>query len=302
MERLCRKAARVVFLGVVLAALPVCLWAYGGEGGGGGEGTDNTFGGSAGGPPSIWEIDPDMEGATGGDVEGDTIQLDTPTEQNIKKELKEQYEALGGEEGTGKSFEEWSRTERADKVVIQVIREEELEEALGEAAGAHRTVVILEVADQAGQVAQIGLSFAAPVGLGTSVGLDASRAFADAYKKAKAEGKSTSEAIAIGLKNAGVKGVTTTITAGTLGNVAGKTWNKAKKIPFNPNKMQSTVKKGANILTTAGLKTTEFGVNAGLDEVRDKALEQSPNNQAPTPGTTSSSYGQPNLSGVQHVY
>lgn len=289
MERLFRKAARVVFLGVVLAALPACLWAYGGDGGGGadGGGGENTIGDPQGGPPDLWEIDPDLENLTDEEVAEGTVELSTPLEDKISEELKNVFDDLGGEDGTGLTYEEWIRTERAGKAAVQVILEENLAEAFDEAEWADRKVIGLEYVDKAGEVTQIVISFVPVVGTGTSVGLDAGRAFANAYNKALEEGKSWEEAVEIAAIHASTKGVTTAITAGSLGNLAGKTWSKAGKIPFNPNKMQSIAKKGANILTTAGIKVTEFGVNAGADELRDQALENSPTNQAPAPSHSS---------------
>ncbi|MFW5792201.1 MAG: hypothetical protein ACOCVU_06015, partial [Desulfohalobiaceae bacterium] len=295
MERLFRKATGVVLLGVVLAALPVCLWAYGGGGGGGagsgggadGGGGENSFGGSPGGPPDLWEIDPDLENLADGEVAEGTLELSTPLEDKISAELENVFEDLGGEDGTGLTYEEWIRTERAGRAAVQVILQEDLAEAFDEAEWAHRKVIALDKVDKFGEDVQVVISFVPIVGTGASVGLDAGRAFANAYKKAMEEGKSWEEAVEIAAIHASTKGVTTAITAGSLGNLAGKTWSKAGKIPFNPNKMQSIAKKGANILTTAGLKITEFGVNAGADELRHQAQKNSPTNQAPAPSHSS---------------
>lgn len=293
MERLCRKAARVVFLGVVLVALPVCLWAYGGDGGGGagggggadGGGGGNSIGGSPGGPPDLWEIDPDLENLTDGEVAEGTVGLSTPLEDKISTELKNVFDDLGGEDGTGLTYEQWIRTERAGKAAVQVILEENLAEALDEAEWADRKVIGLEYVDEAGKITQVAISFVPAVGTATSVGLDAGRAFADAYNKARKEGKSWEEAVEIGAKHASTKGVTTAITAGSLGKVAGNLWSKGKKIPLA--KLTPAAKKLAHVTTSLGIKVTEFGVNAGADELRNQALENSPTNQAPAPSHSS---------------
>jgi hypothetical protein len=112
------------------------------------------------------------------------------------------------------------------------------------------------------------------------VTLDAGRAFADSYNKALAEGKTTAEAIKIGLKQSAIKGVTTAITAGTLGNAAGSTWNKAKNI--NPNSVKSVAKAGSNFIGTGVLKTGENVINDIADAGRN-AISNAPANQSPTP-------------------
>lgn len=234
--------------------------------------TSSYTGGTTG--PDTWDIDPDLTDATGEEISGDTINLEHP----ITTGLRDVFENLGGQEGTGMTFEQWSKTARAGKAVVQMIREEDQANAKGEAGSANTSVVVLEWVDWTGQKVQTVLSFCPPVSATVSTALDAGRGFADAYNKALEQGHSTAEAIDIGLKKGIVKGVTTAITSKTLGNAAGNTWSKAKNI--NPNSVKSVAKAGSNLIGTAGLKTGENLANAGFDAALP---DPGPTNQAPQP-------------------
>lgn len=281
------RRAREALIGFVATALllagplSVSVHAYGGggEGGGGGRewgGSSTSGGGGTSWGPNIWDIDPDLTDATGEEIEGGTVDLGNP----MTSQLQQIFVQLGGEQGTGQSFDDWMKSSRAAKAMVQISLEGEQGEAAGEAAGAHRTVVVLEWVDWAGQKVQVVLGFCPPLSAPWSVTLDAGRTFADAYNKALGEGKSTAEAIEIGMKQAAMKGVTTAITAGTLGNAAGDTWNKAKNI--NPNSVKSVAKAGANLIGTGALKTGENVINDLADAGRN-AISNAPANQAPQP-------------------
>ena len=282
------KHVLFVFAGFILALLiqagPMSSHghAYGGGGGGGGGGGDGegVIGArppaTGGGGPDIWDVDPDLTDVTDEDVAGGTTDLGNP----MTSQLQQIFIQLGGEEGTGKSFKDWMKSSRAGKAMVQIALEGDQEDASGDAAGAHRTVVVLEWIDWAGQKVQIGLGFCPPVSAPWSVTLDAGRAFAESYNKALEQGKSTAEAIEIGLKQSAIKGVTTAITAGTLGNAAGNTWNKAKNI--NPNSVKSVAKAGSNLIGTGALKTGENVINDIADAGRN-AIPTAPTNQATPP-------------------
>ena len=283
------KQALFVFAGFVLALLiqagPMSphAHAYGGGGGGGGGGGDGEgigarppATGGGGGGPDIWDVDPDLTDVTGEDVAEGTADLGNP----MTSQLQQIFIQLGGEKGTGKSFNDWMKSARAGKAMVQIGLEGDQGDAAGEAAGAHRTVVVLEWIDWAGQKVQVGLGFCPPVSAPWSVTLDAGRAFADSYNKALAEGKTTAEAIKIGLKQSAMKGVTTAITAGTLGNAAGSTWNKAKNV--NPNSVRSVAKAGANLIGTGAIKTGENAINDIADAGRN-AISKAPVNQSTPP-------------------
>ena len=77
-----------------------------------------------------------------------------------------------------------------------------------------------------------------------------------------------------------MKGVTTAITAGTLGNAAGSTWNKAKNV--NPNSVKSVAKAGSNLIGTGAIKTGENVINDIADAGRN-AISNAPANQATPP-------------------
>jgi hypothetical protein len=270
---------------VLLSGLPAAtVHAYGGGGGGsdgsGGGESDASFsagnGGFTGWGPGTWDVDPDLTDAIGGPVAGGSVDLGNP----LTSQLQDVFNRLGGEKGTGKTFKEWLGSARAGKAMVQIVREGEQSQADGAAAGAHRTVVVLETLDYVGQKVQIVLGFCPPVSAPTSVALDAGRTFADTYNKALSEGKSTAEAIAAGLKQAAGKGVTTAITAGTLGNASGATWTKAKNL--NPKRVRSVVNAGLNLGATGALKTGENVGNDIADSIRN-AIAKAPANQAPPP-------------------
>jgi hypothetical protein len=222
----------------------------------------------------IWNVPTDFDEP---ETAGDTVQLETPQEQ----ELKKAWEALGGKSGTGQSYENWQKSERAGKVMIQQRLEREAAQAQTGSARINIAVITLEYVDSAGKVAQVGLSFIPAVGAGTSAGLDAGREFAEVYQKARDSGASHSEAISQGMKSATVKGATSMATAGLIGKVAGNTWDKATKI--TGGRVKDVAKKGSGYMVSMGLKVVEFGTNAGIDEIRSKVDMKMPKNQAPQP-------------------
>lgn len=275
----------VVMLAMLtLQAGPLChsVLGYGGGGGGGGgdsdtEGFSTGGGGGASWGPDIWDVDPDLDTSTGVDVAGGTTDLGNP----MTPQLQQIFIQLGGEDGTGMTFEDWTKSARAAKAMVQISQEGEQGDAAGTAGNLGTVVTVLEWIDSAGQKVQVGLSFCPPLSAPWSVTLDAGRAFADAYNKALDQGKSQGEAIEAGMKQAAMKGVTTAITAGTLGNAAGNTWNKAKNL--NPNSVKSVAKAGSNFIGTGVLKTGENIINDLADAGRNALTNNAPQNQAPQP-------------------
>ncbi len=242
------------------------LAAYGGgDGGGGGGGGDD---GTATVTISVWDIPfglPDEAGTSGG-----TLELATP----LENKMEAAWRNLGGQAGTGKTFDQWRNTREANTVLNQGLQDQ----AHSEMRRANVAVVALEVLDGAGQASQFVLSWVPGVGTGTGIGLDVGRTFADRFKKATEQGYSYADAVAAGMQDATLKGATSLISSLTFGRLADHHTNQIQNL--SDMSYQSVDTAIYHAFGYMGTKTLEQTVTYGVDSVRDQVMDRAPRNSS----------------------
>lgn len=108
------------------------------------------------------------------------------------------WEAAGGRKGTGKSFEQWFKTQRIDWESRQVQLEWEAKTAGWSASGWNGLFGAADATNTAGKVVQFGLNFVPGVGKIANIGLDTARGAAEGYAGALDSGMSQSDAAKTG--------------------------------------------------------------------------------------------------------
>lgn len=274
----------VIFLTVAVSSREVL--AYGGDGGDGGDGGGGGDGISSV-AISVWDVPfglPDAPGVSGG-----TIELATHHENR----MREAWHNRGGQSGTGKTFEQWQQTSQAGRVVDQLKRQDEMQQAHSGSSRANVTVVALEVLDGAGQASQFVLSWVPGVNTGASIGLDVGRAFADRFKEATEQGYSYADAVASGMQSATLKGVTSTISSLTFGRLANHHHNQVKRI--TGRSYQEVDRLLYHGLGYGATKTAEQLVTYGVDSARNdfvnRAARNSSRSVSPGPSFSVGTYG-----------
>ena len=234
------------------------LYAYGGGDGGGSDGGGDTSSISV--TIDIFSLPLNYEPSG---VSGATPQLQTPAEG----QLRQVWEGLGGQAGTGQTLNDWKNSTRASRVLIQHGLEADLARTQTSSSRWNTAVVAVDVIDHIGYGAHVALSFIPVVNAPITAGLDAGRDFANVYEAALNRGASQVDAILQGMQSATVRGAASLGTGYLIGNAAGHTYNRASRITGNRTK--DVAKRGANYLMTFGLKYTEFGTNLAIDVIRD---------------------------------
>lgn len=108
------------------------------------------------------------------------------------------WEAAGGRAGTGLSFQDWFRKQRADFDARQDALTWEAKKAGWGASAWTIPYVGAQAANYAGKAAQFGLNFVPGVGKAANLGLDAARGAADGYATGVDQGLTQSQAAKAG--------------------------------------------------------------------------------------------------------
>lgn len=138
------------------------------------------------------------------------------------------WEAAGGRAGTGLSFQDWFRKQRADFDARQDALTWEAKKAGWGASAWTIPYVGAQAANYAGKAAQFGLNFVPGVGKAANLGLDAARGAADGYSTGVDQGLSQSQAARAGAKTGVASGLMSALF-NRFGANAGQAISKVQK-------------------------------------------------------------------------
>lgn len=271
------------------------LAAYGGGDSGGGGGGDDAVTVTV----QVWDVPFDLPDDFSNRTSGGTLELDPPPgitdDPYMEQKIRDAWEGLGGESGTGKPFNEWRTSSRATRVMHQDNLERDQARSFASARRANVAVITLEIADAVGSVSHTILSWLPVSGSLASAGMiaaDAGRAYVDSYNEGLSRGMSEDEANNYAMRNGLLKGATSTLSTLTWGQISGGQWNKMK------NRPNMNYRNADQFLTNAvgygaskvGENTAAYFLNKGRKSLAGQAPQSrsiSPSFSTPAPGAFS---------------